>query len=138
MFFAKRIATVTLLAAALLGSFTVGALPASATTATPAGVAVVPAAGAVQCDGDLCIQRTSANGVLPATIRAWARTTKFTGHFELIFPDGSVKNSPTQTWAAGGTGHKFTNVPGGPGYGMTAWKGTAHPFTNIGHVGFAV
>ena len=107
-------------AASLLGL--VAAVPAVANAAPllaahqsirPA--AAVPAVGAVQCDGNLCIQRTSASGANPATVRAWARTTTFTGHFELLFPDGVQKNSPNRSWTGGGSGFSFTGLPLAPG-----------------------
>jgi hypothetical protein len=130
----------TLAAATTLGAggvvLSAGAAPAQASVSPAATTAV--AAGALQCSGDLCIQNISASGVTSNTIRAWADTKAFTGHFELVFSDGVVKNSPTQSWAAGGSGFKFTGVPIGDGYRITAWKGKTSPFTNIGTVGFLV
>ena len=130
----RRAATVAA-SAALLTAVGVGAAPAfAATTAAPAAA---PAADPIQCDGDLCIQNIS-QGVFTSTIKAWAKTTTFTGHFELKYSDGAVRNSPTRSWRAGGTGYDFTDVPVGDGYTMIAWKGTSNPFTNIGTVGFSV
>ena len=125
----KKVAALSVLTAALIiGSGTVSALPASASTA-------VPAAGATQCDGDLCIKNLNGGG--PGDIKAWAKTYGFTGHFELRYPDGHVRNSPNRYWRAHGSGYDFNNVPIGNGYQMIAWKGTHH-FTNIGQVGFGV
>lgn len=132
MSFTKRAAAALLLSAAAIAGPAVVALPASAATVTPA--AVRPAAGAVQCDANLCIQRTSENGVLPATVKAWANSKSFTGHFELIFPSDAVHNSPTESWKAGGAGYSFTGLGGGPGYEIVEWNGSSQD----GLVGFAV
>ena len=134
MLLTKRMAALSALsAAALIGSAAMGALPASASTVVPA------TAGATQCSGDLCIQNISPSGSSNSTIRAWADTTTFTGHFELTFSDGVAKNSPTETWHHGGAGFKFTGIPVGDGYRMTAWKGTSKTgFKDIGDVGFLV
>jgi hypothetical protein len=131
-------------AAALAAGLSLAA-PAAATAATAAPAAVLaPASGVVlaggdtQCDVDLCIKNLTKSGVNPATIKAWADTTTFTGHFELIYPDGHVRNSPTRTWKAGGAGFSFTKVPIGDGYTMKAWKGSGNKPRNIGTVGFSV
>lgn len=120
------------------------AVPAAATAATAAPTAVLaPASGVVlaggdiQCSGDLCIKNLTKSGVNPTTIKAWANTATFTGHFELIYHDGHVRNSPTRSWKAGGSGFNFTNVPIGDGYTMKAWKGSGNKPKNIGTVGFS-
>jgi len=58
----------------------------------------------------VCIQTASKSGAL-ANVNAWARSTTFTGHFQLIDNcDVTVANSPTETWPAGGRHYTFTNI----------------------------
>ncbi len=136
MFAAKKVAALSVLPAALIiGSGAVSALPAPAPASASVRIAV-PAAGATQCEGDLCIKNLNGGGV-PGDIKAWARRTGFTGHFELRYHDGHIRNSPTRYWRAHGSGYHFNHVPIGNGYQMIAWKGKHH-FTNIGQVGFGV
>jgi len=92
------------------------------------------AVGSVVCGGPaVCIQRTSEIVNHKATIRAWANTISFTGHFELTGPNGHIANSVTAHWVAGGNGPNFNGVPQGGGYSVIAWGPG-----NIGHVNFAV
>lgn len=108
----------------------------SAHQMAPVILTTVTTADPISCSGDLCIQNISQNGS-SSTIKAWAKTTTFTGHFEPQFPDGVVKNRPNEKWTAGGTGYDFTKVPEVNGYKMTAGKGTSH-FVSVGELGFNV
>jgi hypothetical protein len=68
-------------------------------------VLAVPAAGAILCTPDICIQN---DGYGPNTvaISAWAYDANLFGHFEMR--EGSyAKNSKTQTWPAGADAHTF-------------------------------
>jgi hypothetical protein len=102
--------------------------------------AVVPdALGAVICQGDVCIQSQCAH-CDTQSIRVWANTTTFTGHFEIIYAcsmAGCVdRNSPNATWKAHGTGHTFGGVPAAAGNGRAkAWKG-GPPWHALGDVTF--
>jgi hypothetical protein len=110
-------------------------------SSTPASSLVPDTVGAVQCTGDLCIQRTTSIINNKATVKAWADTTSFFGHFELSGPDGHIANCPSNSneqWNAGGTGCNFTNVAQGGGYTITAWKVSGKSVVNIGKVSFRV
>ena len=131
MFFSKRVTALSVLsAAALIGSSALGALPASA-------------AGTILCSGDVCIQTISVNAAgTSAVITAWADTTTFTGHFELMSLTGQVQNGADKTWIAGGsTGSvraKFTAAlteQNGHTFSMYGWKKVAAgSYTNVGIV----
>jgi hypothetical protein len=110
-------------------------LTASANPLNAAGSLTVSpdSVGSVVCGGDLCIQRTTSIVNNKATVKAWARTFTFVGHFELRGPDGHIANSPTTSWAAGGAGYNFKGVAAGGGYSIIAWD-----VTNIGQVNFRV
>jgi hypothetical protein len=115
--------------------------PASASTARPN--AAPDAIGGIVCSGDLCIQTQSCNSShTKVTIREWAYSTGFFGHFELEDPNGVDYNyPPTNTnWSPGG-GHNFT-VPlyFDDTYTGIAWKYTPSTgkYTNIGEVHFTV
>jgi hypothetical protein len=108
-------------------------------SSTPASSLAPNSAGAILCSGDLCIQRTTSIINHKATVKAWADTYDFYGHFELIGPDSHIANCPAgynEEWRAGGTGCNFTNVAQGSGYTIIAWKGS--PPVNIGEVHFSV
>lgn len=90
--------------------------------------------GSILCSGDLCIQRTTSIINNKATVKAWANTFTFVGHFELLGPDGHIANSTTAAWVAGGAGYNFNGVAAGSGYSIIAWDGSA----NIGQVNFRV
>jgi hypothetical protein len=89
------------------------------------------AAGAIICGGDVCAQgfdQVNNEG----SIKAWANTTTFTGHFEIVNVVGNYANSPTKKWIAGGAGFVFTYEPLATSYNIDAWKGTKAPYTKIG------
>jgi hypothetical protein len=123
-------AATALSAALVIGSAAMSALPASASTS-------VDAKGAVQCGGDLCIQNQNTSGPREP-VKAWAKSFGFRGHFELTYPSGVVRNSPTENWKAGGSGYTFNNLPIGAGYLMTAWENTSGGYKDIGDVSFQV
>lgn len=139
----------------LLGFIASGAIVASAfATAVPANAApmatltasshslVAPgpdtmspdSTGKIECSGDVCIQRTTAIVNNKATVKAWANTFSFVGHFELLGPDGHIANSSTANWVASGAGANFKGVAAGGGYTVIAWDGDK----NIGEVHFSV
>jgi hypothetical protein len=126
----KMAAASALSATLLIGSAVMGTLPASASTS-------VNAKGAIQCGGDLCIQNQNTFPPLEP-VKAWAKSFGFRGHFELIFPSGAVRNSPTESWKAGGSGYTFDNLPIGAGYVMKAWENTSGRPKDIGDVSFQV
>jgi hypothetical protein len=98
------------------------------TTAAPSGV------GSVVCGGPvLCIQRTTIIVNHRANVAAWANTISFTGHFELVGPQGHIANSTVEHWVAGGKAFTFKNVAEGDGYTIIAWGPG-----DIGHVAFRV
>ena len=121
-------------AALLIGSAAMSTLPASAATVASTSI---DAKGAIQCGGDLCIQNQNTSGPLEP-VKAWAKSFGFRGHFELTFPSGAVRNSPTENWKAGGSGYTFNNLPIGAGYLMTAWENTSNGYKDIGDVRFQV
>jgi len=98
-------------------------------------------AGSTVCEGDLCIQRITSIINNSATVEAWADGYTFTGHFELLGPDGHMANCPASadyTWVAGGTGCNF-KIPAGTGYTIKAWEGTRSTgYHVIGQVDFRV
>lgn len=128
MYFSKRvaaIATSSLLSLAIL--MATDAVPASATT--------------YYCSGDVCadvVSKASAG----FGIDAWAYTTTFTGHFELISPNGTVYNMPKDknvSNPAGGTAQHFQVPQVDGGYTVIAWQFLgAGKYNNIGQVGFSV
>jgi hypothetical protein len=88
------------------------------------------ASGAIICGGDVCAQgfdQVNNEG----SIKAWANTYSFTGHFEIVNVVGNYANSPTKKWIAGGAGFVFTYEPLDTSYNIDAWKGTG-PYTKIG------
>jgi hypothetical protein len=108
-------------------------------SSTPVSSFIPDSPGAVICRGDLCIQRTTSIINNRATVRAWANSFTFFGHFELSGPDGLIANSADKTWVSGGPGQNFTNVARGGGYTMTAWEGSRQfGYRNIGQVPFGV
>jgi hypothetical protein len=111
--------------ATLIGPPVLGALPASA-----AGT------GKILCGGDLCMQTLSVNdSTNNAVVAAWADTSNFYGHFEIICPYGQYENSPNENWKAGGANYKFTNVILEYGaYDIIAWKDSSGKYTNIGEI----
>jgi hypothetical protein len=124
-------------ACALIGPVVTSTLPpASASASASAAVVLhISAAemesGAIICGGDVCAQgfdQVNHEG----SIKAWAKTTSFTGHFELVNDVGNYANSPTEDWKAGGAGFSFTYQPLSEGYNINAWKGTKAPYTKIG------
>jgi hypothetical protein len=135
-----------LLGFAVVGAIALSPLPASAAPATSSMAfshtlntqALNPAspesAGTILCNGDLCIQRTTSIINNKATVKAWADTFTFVGHFELLGPDGHIANSTTQAWVAGGAGWNFKGVARGSGYTIIAWDGSS----KLGTVNFSV
>jgi hypothetical protein len=108
-------------------------------SSTPASSLAPHSPGKILCSGDLCIQRTTSIINHKATIKAWADTYDFYGHFELLGPDGHIANCPeghNELWHAGGAGCNFLNVAQGGGYTIIAWDGS--PPVNIGEVSFGV
>jgi hypothetical protein len=104
-----------------------------------AQVAAPDALGAVICQGDVCVQSQCAH-CDTQSIRVWANTTTFTGHFEIIYACSDNhcidRNSPNATWKAHGTGHTFGGVPAAAGNASAkAWKG-GPPWNAIGNVSF--
>ena len=97
--------------------------------------------GSVLCSGNLCIQRVTSIVNHKATIAAWAVNSGFTGHFELLGPDGHIANHPTtgdQKWAVGQS-TQFTGVAQGGGYTIKEWVGTASTgWHTAGVVNFSV
>jgi hypothetical protein len=93
------------------------------------------------CGGDVCadvVSKASAG----FGIDAWAYTTTFTGHFELISPNGTIYNMPKSgnvANPAGGTSQHFQVPQVDGGYTVIAWKYvSAGNYDNIGEVGFSV
>lgn len=140
--FSIRRATVfsALAAAALIGLSSVIVTPANAVTRS------LPKSPffAIKCSGDVCIQTASKN-LTYANVNAWANTTTFTGHFQLLNTGCGITwgNSPTGTWPAGGTHYTFVNVLydpvcGGDHWQVIAWKKTANGNKNIGAVAFQI
>ena len=145
------------LAAVMLGSAigltTLGAAAASAApamTAIPAHAVThsrpVTPRFAIECHGDVCIQ-TAAKGATLATVNAWADTTTFTGHFQLVNTGCgiTVANShPDKTWPAGGSHYPFTGIQWKGGacgdfWQITAWKHNPNgTYTSLGSVGFQI
>jgi hypothetical protein len=71
------------------------------------------------------------------TIRTYAKSWTFYGHFELQTPNHQTLNSADSTWHPGTTGHIFSNVNGGIGtYCVTAWELQDAGWSNIGYVCF--
>jgi hypothetical protein len=121
-------------------------LGASAASAAPAVTAIPANAAAhsqhlapnfaILCGGDVCLQTASKNGPL-ANINAWARSTTFTGHFQLIDNCGiTVANSPNETWPAGGRHYTFTNIhyeDCGDFWEVVGWRHNSNgTYTNLG------
>jgi hypothetical protein len=107
-----------------------------ATNAVPASAATT-----YYCSGDVCadvVSKASAG----FGIDAWAYKTTFTGHFELISPNGAVYNLPKDknvSNPAGGTAQHFQVPPVDGGYTVIAWQFLgAGKYNNIGQVGFSV
>jgi len=112
-------------------------------SASTARAATPDAIGGIVCSGDLCVQTQSCNSShTEVTIRLWADSTGFFGHFELEDPNGVDYNYPpyNTNWSKGG-GHNFT-VPLylGDTYRGIAWRYTpsSDKYTNIGQVNFTV
>jgi hypothetical protein len=104
-----------------------------------AQVIVPDVKGAVLCNGDVCIQSQCAHCTVQS-IRAWANTYGFRGHFEIIYGCSiagcTTQNSNNGYWHAGGTGYTFHGVPAAAGSAnVDGWKG-GPPWTKIGDVGF--
>jgi hypothetical protein len=121
MLFTGKIAAILVLSAsALAGPAAISAIPAEASVAASH-------AGAILCNGDVCIQNLDPGGNA-VTIHAWANRTGFTGHFELYWcgPDNcnDQLNSPNQYWRAGGSGYDYKGVPGAlVSACVDAWEG---------------
>jgi hypothetical protein len=103
-------------AAAIATGTVTTALPASAAPATSiqaaAGTstqaAVSPAdIGAIVCNGNVCIQRSSPVVHGKANVTAWAYQSTFTGNFYLNGGQYNSNASPTRKWVGGGTGWVF-------------------------------
>jgi hypothetical protein len=111
-------------------------ITASAHTANAQGLGTVTpdAIGKVVCGAPtVCIQRTTEIINNKANVRAWANTVSFTGHFELVGPNGHIANSTVQHWVAGGGGWTFQGVAKGAQYSVIAWGPG-----NVGHTNFSV
>lgn len=141
-----RMALLTALAsAALVALLGTSAIPAAAAPAM--GAATANPIGSIVCGGDVCIQTQSANiSNCTAVVAAWANTTTFFGHFEIVPLGPTITpgvNSPggDKTWPAGGTNVKIT-IPfyGSPEtYQAIAWKRNANgSHTKIGTVNFTI
>jgi len=142
MFFAKRVAVLSALSAAALISFSaVAAIPASAATSSRP----VTPRFAIVCHADACIQ-TASKGATLANVNAWANTTTFFGHFQLVNTGcgNTVANSPNETWPAGGRHYTFTNIQWQGGvcgdfWSVTAWRHNSNgTYTSLGTVGFQI
>jgi len=128
MSFGRRVTTIAASSVVSLGILiAVDAVPASATT--------------YYCSGDVCADVVSVASA-GFGIDAWAYTTTFFGHFELISPNGTVYNEPVNadvTNPAGGTSQHFQVPQVDGGYTVIAWKWvSAGNNKNIGEVGFSV
>jgi hypothetical protein len=91
-----------------------------------AALAAAPSASAIptsaqRCGGDVCMYlSTPSNGTVYT--RSWANTDTFVGYFHLTGPN-LIRNSPHQTWNAGGTGWLSSNIPAIVGtYCVTGYK----------------
>jgi hypothetical protein len=104
-----------------------------------AGDIQIPAAGLIQCSGDVCLQTLSCGTY--CTIHVWANTYGFRGHFELQYGCSiagcTTQNSINTYWHAGGRGVDFGGVFDGLTGHAIAWEG-GPPWKNIGHVGFTL
>jgi hypothetical protein len=116
-----------------LGAATAAALPAQAAPAS--------ARYAIVCSGDVCVQTVSiSSGTELAKVNAWARTTKFFGHFELqdIVNNKVYNSKPNKTWLAGGAHYTFKNIPtdgGVTAFHVIGWKyDGGKSYTDIGYV----
>ena len=79
------------------------------------------------CGGDLCMQVVAESGNV-ATIKMWAYSYRFYGHFQLQMPNHRSTNGPNnQWWYAGGAGYTFASWNGGVGQ----WCGTAYSYNKL-------
>jgi hypothetical protein len=134
----NNVKRITLAAASLL--ITGGAMAAASTV--PARAQAQPTASVAathkHCSGDVCAQVTSLSGN-SMSVRTWAPTREFIGHFELITPHGVHRNSPGGAWHVGGRGWTFRNVNVESGtYTAKAWEhlGGSH-YVLLGSVTFS-
>jgi hypothetical protein len=126
--------------AALIGFSAMSVIPANA--ATPQ---ITRPAFAVVCHADACIQ-TASKGATYANVNAWANTTTFYGHFQLVNTGcgNTVANSSTGTWPAGGKHYTFKNIVWsgdtcGDYWSVTAWRHNSNgSYTSLGTVGFQI
>jgi hypothetical protein len=120
------------------GLLGVGALPASAQTTQQDTTATVAVAYAPShCSAWVCAQVVGITGGT-AYIRVYAANA-FYGHFELQPPNGTVHNSPDETWRANGTGYEFSVGNFAGSYVATAWQwiGPGN-YQNKGQVSFTL
>jgi hypothetical protein len=144
----QKLALAAVTIASAIGLTSLGTVAASAAptmTAIPAhaaGSRTVAPRFAIVCGGDACIQTASKGGVL-ANVNAWARSTTFTGHFQLVNGCGNtVANSPNETWPAGGRHYTFANIhfaDCGDNWKVVAWRHNSNgTYTNLGAAVFAI
>ncbi len=137
----RKTAVLFLLAtAALVGPAVMSMAPASAAT----GSRLAEPAYAIVCHDDVCIQTASKN-VTYANVNAWANTTTFKGHFQLVNRtcDITEGNSPNETWPAGGAHYTFKNIYYNPiacgdFWEVIGWKESGKTYVDIGNDGFQI
>jgi hypothetical protein len=143
MLVAKRaVAFLIACAIAVLGLSVVSAASANAS----AGTGRVTPDFAIICSGDVCIQTQSISGAGYADLKAWANTTGFYGHFQLVNTNcgNTIAKSPNETFAAGESHHYlFTNIyiesVCGDNWRVTGWKWISNGvLQNMGAVAFQI
>jgi hypothetical protein len=141
MLFAKR--AVTSLAACAITAIGLSVTGTAAANAA-AGTGHVTPGYAIVCGGDTCIQTASISGSY-ANVRAWANTTTFFGHFQLVNTGcgTTIATSPNQVWPAGGAHYTFVNIfwktSCGNSWRITGWKKVSPTkWDNMGSADFSI
>jgi hypothetical protein len=144
LFRTKMAAIAAIPALALIAPAALSTAPAHASVpAKAAGAAsridVPDTLGPVVCNGNTCVQSQCAHCDVQS-IRAWANSYGFTGHFEIVYGCSvagcTTQNSNNQYWRAGGTGYTFHGVPAAAiSATVNEWQG-GPPWTKISDVGF--
>jgi hypothetical protein len=131
-------------ACAIALSATATALPANAASATSSNVSVSATVspdsyGKRLCtsNGAFCVQRITSVDNGTAYFSAWADTITWKGWFALYRNGNWIRNSPNQTWEAGGGSWVPPAIASGGGYLVVAWQNPAAPVA-IGSINFSI
>ena len=120
------------------------AAPANAASVTSSHVSINASVhpdghGNVICssNGIMCVERiTSIDDSGMAKVEAWADTITWKGWFALFRNGNFIRNSPTQTWRAGGAGW-IQNLAQGGGWSVRAMEDPSSPW-QIAEISFGI